>query len=71
MATRRARAALKGLKCSQLQLGLLTFILLLTARAAPRAPLAGGARAASYQDPPALAFSLLRDRFQEHELQAV
>ena len=43
VATCRTRAALKGVKWSQPQLGLLTFILLLTARVAPRAPLAEGA----------------------------
>ena len=71
VATRRTRAGLKGLKCSHPQLGLLTFILLLTARAAPRAQLVEGAWAVRYRAPPARAFSLLRGRFQQHELQAI
>ena len=71
VATCRTCAALKGLKCSQPQLMLLAFILLLTARAAPPAPLAGAAWVLSYLAPPARFFSLLRGCFQEHELQAI
>ena len=67
----RARAALKGLKCSQPQLRLLTFILLLTARVAPRAPLAGGAWAVSYLAPSERAFSLLPGRVQEYGPQII
>ena len=71
VATCRTCAGLKGLKWSHPQLGLLAFILLLTARVAPRAQLVEGAWAVSYRAPPAHAFSLLRGRFQEHELRAI